>query len=215
MKRIIPLVFLLAAPAFGQPPKKSPYPAYGEDMNSPRAERQRREEAVAFVGHDQVARSLVETYGDDACYALFACSPAVAKRLAEWHNTGDFERRISKPKELLRVIAAKDGGDEAALYAMNAMKTAELSDPDCLDAFLASPAHYFLAIKKLSDGAAEIRARRMRDEAKAIVPQAPHAPAPLISDRRISDAISTVIILGICLLIFLWWRKRQADYSPA
>lgn len=95
MRELISLLFwvLLAAVAFGQ--GFNPY----TPQSDPRAMRARREQAVTHVGSDQIARKIVEEFGEDAVAALLACSPETAKRLAQWHNNGDLNRQVVKAHE--------------------------------------------------------------------------------------------------------------------
>ncbi len=102
------------------------------NKDDPRMQRARRETTVAYVG--QVARGLVETYGDSACYALISVSQSTGRRFSEWHNSGEFERQIPRPKDLLTVIGQPGAGEPVAWYALE--HAVELSDPDTCDAYL-------------------------------------------------------------------------------
>ncbi len=55
-----------------------------------RQQRTSRERAVAIVG--PVGRDFVETYGQDAVAAIFACRQPVAQQLTEFHASGDLAR---------------------------------------------------------------------------------------------------------------------------
>ena len=97
------LYFLTAvtpAELFGQ------YDPYGNGANAsgpdPRLRRAYREKAVAMVGPK--ARDFVETQGDEAVAAIFACSKPVAAKLAEFHVSGEMGK-LPRPRDLLRVIA--------------------------------------------------------------------------------------------------------------
>src|SRR5579871_53297 len=90
------LCLLMAAePAelFGQlgPHGDNPY-ALGID---PRVRRAWRERAVAIIGPR--ARDFVETQGDEAVAALFACSRPVAVKLVEFHNSGGLDK-LPRPR---------------------------------------------------------------------------------------------------------------------
>lgn len=186
------LMMLLTRPSFGQG-----FNPYAQPVNNsdPRSQRARREQAVAFVPS---ARSLVEAYGDDGCYAIFACSPAVGKRLATWHQSGDLERQIPKPREFLKIIGQPCAGDEVVLFAMQN----DLSNLDTCIAFLECPLQYTLRLKTLEVGAAEVRARRLHAEA-AQVPPAAVATEPNTRTLAIGGGVLGLIVLAV------WWRRRQ------
>lgn len=194
--------FALTSTVLGQYAPSGPFAP--NPQGDPRSQRARREFAVAKVGNNEVARSLVETYGDDAIAAIVQCDVETGKRLAEWHNSGEFQRRIGKPRQLLQVIGQPGAGDEVAVFAM---KAPELSDPDCLEAFLASPLHYTCAIKKLADGAAEIRARRMQ-------PMDIRVPVSQFFDEY--GKLIVIILGAIGILLFVrWFKRRQAESAAA
>ena len=66
----------------------------------PRVRRAYREKAVAAVGGPH-ARDFVETHGDEAVAAIFACSKPVALKLAEFHASGELGK-LPRPRDLLR-----------------------------------------------------------------------------------------------------------------
>lgn len=200
MRELISLLFwvLLAAVAFGQ--GFNPY----TPQSDPRAMRARREQAVTHVGSDQIARKIVEEFGEDAVAALLACSPETAKRLAQWHNNGDLNRQVVKPRDLLRVIGQPGAADEVAVFAMqNADK---FGDVDVLDAYTSAPLFYTCGIKKLSDGASEMRARRVQVDAPRGMPTSMDVQTQLV-----------VIGMGLVILvvIYRWWKSRQAECAAA
>ena len=222
MMRLMFFLLLMLAPgppAFGQ--GFNPYQLSKDD---PRSQRARRETCVTFVGH--VARKIVEEMGDDACYALANCSPGVGRRLSEFYNCGDFEKQILRPRDLLKVIAQRGAGDPVALYALE--NAAELGDIDYMNAYLASPLHYTCGIKKLADGAAEVRARRLQMEAAnapvASQAQLPIAQAPAALPGIVQPVVQHVeanngvlVILGCAALVglVLWYRRRQQEQYGA
>jgi hypothetical protein len=110
-----------------------------------------RERAVATVG--PVGRDFVETYGEDAVAAIFACTQPAALKLVEFYSAGGLGK-LSRPRELLRAIAKPKHGDEVASWAI--AHADELADVDHFEAYLLDPLSYALALKKLDDGAAEV-----------------------------------------------------------
>ena len=132
---------------------------YGSGAD-PRVRRAYREQAVAKVG--PIARDFVETQGDEAVAAIFACSRPVAVRLAEFHASGEMGKLL-RPRDLLRVIAQPRHGDDVALWAI--AHAGELADTDSFDAYLLSPLDYALGLKQLATGAADARARRLNQVA--------------------------------------------------
>ena len=111
--------------------RSNPY-APGAD---PRVRRAYREQAVAVVG--PIARDFVETHGEEAVAAIFACSRPVAVKLAEFHASGELGK-LPRPRDLLRVIAQPRHGDDVALWAIHHAR--ELTDMDSFDAYLHQPA---------------------------------------------------------------------------
>jgi hypothetical protein len=222
------LLILLAPgpPAFGQ---------YQMNKDDPRMQRARRESTVFYTG--QVARKIVEDFGDSACYALMSCSQRTGHRLSEWHNSGEFERQIPRPKDLLTVIGQPGAGESVAIFALE--HAHELNDPDTCDAYLLSPLQYTCAIKRLSDGAAEMRVKRLQMEA-ARMPLVPTVQQPVMQPMVQRPAVQPIavqpmqppqqwqpsapqvesnvlVILGGVALIgaFIWYRRRQQEVYGA
>jgi len=177
------LCFLLAA---------SPAQLFGQWGGDPRMRRAHRERAVAIVGPG--ARDFVETHGDQAVAAIFACSKPVAVKLAEFHACGELDRLI-RPRDLLWVIAQPGNGNDVALWAI--YHSNELFDRDAFDAYLLSPMEYAMGLKDIATGAAEARARRLNQAV---------ASRPLTHDEKVGLAG-----LAGCLAIvgFLYWRRRR------
>jgi hypothetical protein len=192
------MCFLLAQPSdlFAQ------YSPYGNRSDSyppgtdPRAQRARRESAVARVG--SYSRDFVETYGDEAVAAIFACSKAVAVKLVEFHVSGEMGK-LPRPHDLLRAIAQPRHGDDVALWAIHHAR--ELTDTDSFVAYLASPLEYALGLKQLQTGAAEVRARRLNQSAITTTP----GVASLSSNGRLGIAVVVLVIVGLLL-----WRRRKS-----
>jgi hypothetical protein len=197
------LCFLMAAqPAdlFGQVNPFGNRSNY-ETSTDPRARRAYRERAVATVG--PVAREFVETQGDEAVAAIFACSRPVAVKLAEFYACGDLGK-LPRPRDLLRVIAQPGHGNDVALWAIQ--HAGELTDTDAFDAYLLTPLDYALGLKDLAAGAAEARARRLSQAAMATAP----AAAPLSAGEKLAFAgvVGSLVIGG-----YLLWRRKQASMS--
>jgi hypothetical protein len=190
-------LLLAAQPAdlFGQvnPYGNAPHPY--QPAADPRARRANRERAVDAVG--PITRDFVETHGDEAVAAIFACSKPVAEKLAEFFASGEMSK-LPRPRSLLYVIAQPRHGDDVALWAMQ--HVGELADPDSFDAYLLSPLDYALDLKQLNAGAAEMRARRLH--------QAAMTKVPLSTDEKLAllGGIGFFVIVGI-----LVWRRRQAS----
>jgi hypothetical protein len=162
-------IFLLLQPSalLGQPVQNGPQPRPNVPAVNPtpdaREQRAARERAVAAVG--ATGRDFVETYGEDAVAAIFACSQPVASQLVEFHSSGGLGK-LSRPREVLRVIGYPKHGDEVASWAI--AHADALKDADQCDAYLLNPLAYALALKKLGDGATEVREiRRYVNEYKA------------------------------------------------
>ena len=97
-------LFMAASPGdlFAQfNPYGNRFNPYGPE-GDPRMRRAYREKAVAIVGPN--GRDFVETQGDEAVAAIFACSRPVAEKLAEFHASGEMAK-LPRPRDLLRVIA--------------------------------------------------------------------------------------------------------------
>ena len=84
------------------------------------------------------SRGFVETHGEPAVAAIFACSQAAARKLVEFSNSGGLAR-LPRPADLLRVIAQRGHGDDVLLYAIRHAN--ELTDVDHFNAYL-SPLEY-------------------------------------------------------------------------
>jgi hypothetical protein len=171
---------------------------YGWGLD-PRVRRANREMAVAIVGPG--ARDFVETQGDEAVAAIFACSKPVAVKLAQFHASGELGKLI-RPRDLLRVIAQPGHGNDVALWAIH--HAGELTDTDCFDAYLMSPLEYALGLKPLEAGAAEARARRLNQ----VVNAPPPGPPPLSDGQKLGIAgiFCVLFVIGV-----LWWRGKQAS----
>jgi hypothetical protein len=179
------LVFFLLAPG---------PPAFAQ-VYVPDQVRQRmwREQAVAMVGPS--ARSLVETFGDDGCRAIFSCSGPVALQLCALHNSANLVC-LPRPSDLLLVIAQPGAGDSVALFIIQ--HHMELRDICACEAFLVSPLDYSLQLKKLETGAAEVRALKLQAQQQKFY------------ERWIWGGIG--IFLLICVI---WWWRRWQPYSAA
>jgi hypothetical protein len=191
------LCFLVAPPVHGQSHpyggRNDPYAAHPD----PRVRRAHRERAVAAVG--PVARDLVETHGDEAVAALFACPKPVAVRLAEWHAASELGK-LPRPRDLLRVIAMPQHGGDVALWAMQ--HAGELTDVDSFDAYLFNPLEYALGLKPLAAGAAEARARRLSQAAAAT----PAAAPPWTHQQLALAGGGLLLVVGL----LVWLRKKPA-----
>ncbi len=181
-------------PGAGRVGLNAPYDQWRAD---PRARRARREQAVAKAG--LIARDFVETEGDEAVAAIFACSKPVAKQLAEFYATGGLGR-LPRPGDLLCAIALPGNGDDVALWAIRHADL--LEDTDCFKAYVESPLEYTCGLKQLAAGAAEARARRLNGLAGG-PPQATAAP-------QITQQELILVSCGCLVLVALWiWRRRQ------
>jgi hypothetical protein len=169
--------------------------AQGSD---PRVRRAYREKAVAIVGAD--AREFVETEGDEAVAAIFACSRRMAVKLAEFYTSGEMDK-LPRPRDLLRVIALPHHGDDVARWAIQ--HASELSDTDCFDAYLASPLDYALGLKDLETGAAEARARRLSQAAMT-------KPATTLSPEN--ERLAIMVGLGLIAIVGIAiWKRKQSS----
>lgn len=162
----------------------------------PRVRRAHREAAVAKVGPS--ARDFVETEGDEAVAAIFACSKPVAVKLVEFYASGEMGK-LPRPRELLLGIAQPGQGDDVALWAIQ--HAGELTDADSFDAFLISPLEYALGLKQLAAGASEVRARRLSRVGAARTSEA----ASLVGNRKLA-IIGGAVLLSIVGLV--QWRRR-------
>lgn len=171
----------------------------------PRARRVSRERAVASVG--PVARDFVETHGDEAVAALFACSRPVAVKLAQFHDGGELGK-LPRPRDLLLAIARPGCGDDVALWAIG--HAGELGDRDAFDAYMINPLEYAMGLKPLAMGAADMRARRLQ---LAAMPVRPVAPSWAQSWEDIAPETKLCITGGVLLIgaaAIVMWRRRQA-----
>jgi hypothetical protein len=198
------LCFVMAAPpaellaqsnTYGKRPNT--FVPGGEVGADPRVRRAFREKAVAAVG--PIARDLVETHGDEAVAALFACSNPVAVKLSEFHTCGDLGK-LPRPRDLLRVIAQPRHGDDVALWAIS--HASELAEADSFDAYLRSPLDYALGLMPLEGGAAEARARRLN---QAVMTTAPWAQLGTDEKLLIVGGIGFLVIVGLLL-----WRRKHS-----
>jgi len=198
------LCFVLAAPPADLFAQASPY-GYGSNPNAsgvdPRVRRAYRERAVAIIGPTPTARDFVETQGDEAVVAIFACSRPVAVKLVEFYASGELGK-LPRPCDLLRVIAQPRHGDDVARWAI--AHAGELADTDSFDAYLLSPLDYALGLRQLETGAAEARARRLNMAAMATRSGAP----PLSQDEKLALFGGAGLLL---IVLVVWWRRRQAS----
>jgi hypothetical protein len=177
----------------------NPYAPAAESNVDPRVRRAYREKAVAIVGPK--GRDFVESQGDEAVVAIFACSKSVAAKLVEFYSSGEMGK-LPRPRDLLRVIALPRHGDDVALWAIH--HASELADMDNFDAYLLGPLDYALGLKQLEAGAAETRARRL---SMAVVTTPPPTP-PLLADERVVAFGVGGFLVVIALLL---WRRRQSS----
>jgi hypothetical protein len=167
-------------------------PADRLDLADPRAKRAMREKAVASVG--PIARNFVETYGESAVTAIFACTRPTATKLAQFHADGKLSR-FPRPDLLLGIIGRPKHGDAVALFAMQHCD--ELADDTRFRLFLSDSLTYSLSLKSLDSGVAEYSARvtqyRRQQEA---------------ADKdRLMDQLIGVGVIGI--IVLLAWRYRN------
>lgn len=179
-----------------------------ESSSDPRVRRAHREKAVATIG--PIARQFVETYGEEAVAAIFACSKSVAVKLAEFHASGELGR-LPRPRDLLCVIANPRHRDDVALWAIG--HASELTDPDSFDAYLANPLEYAMGLRALQTGAASVRTNRL-NPATSNTETATTKPgltlSSLVDDDRVG--ITACICLVILTVIAIWRKKRSAMY---
>lgn len=171
----------------------NPYSSILPASNDPRLKRAMRERAAAYAG--EASREFIETLGEPAVVALLACSKDGAKRLVELYTSGKLSK-FPRPTDLLQVIALPGMGDDVVIFAMQ--HDSELTDVDNFDAYLISPLDYCYSLRKLSEGAAEARARRLTGQAAA-------TPWQVTLDGK------TVAVGGgiLAVVLLLWWRARR------
>ena len=171
------LVVLVLLPTFVQaqynPYQLNPYNPYGPNPYFPsqpapyspppvqppptaREKRAERDKAAKYAGDDENARSFIESC-DEASEAAFGCSQPVATKLAAFHCSGALAK-LPRPRDLLSAIGKQGMGDDVAVWVMQHGK--DLEDADSFDAFMDAPLDYALGLKRLSDGAAEVKANR-------------------------------------------------------
>jgi hypothetical protein len=170
----------------------------------PRARRAAREQVVASIG--PIARDFVETHGDEAVAALFACSKPVAVKLAAFHACGDLAK-LPRPRDLLLAIARPGCGDDVTVFAIS--HVAELADRDAFDAYLINPLEYAMGLKPLATGAAEMRARRLQQAAMPIrsEPQSANGWDAMAPETKLC-VTGGVFLIGVVAIML--WRRRQA-----
>lgn len=155
-----------------------------------KGKRAARERAVAKIG--PTGRAFVETYGEDAVAAIFKCSAATGRKLAEFHDAGALAKLRSPSLVLLAI--ARDG-DPVAAFAMEHAK--ELADPESSDAFLFDPMTYAMRIRTLAAGVEG--QRRYLEFARGRQEKA---------DR--DDKATKAVVAGVVLLVgLLVWRARR------
>lgn len=180
---------------------------FGNDVlgADPRIRRAWRERAVAKVG--PIARDLVETHGDEAVAALFACSRPVAVKLAQFHASGNLNR-LPRPADLLLAIARPGCGDDVAVWAIG--HAVELADRDAFDAYVISPLEYAMGLKPLAVGAAEMRAWRLQQIGRPMQPAAPFLSngwENMAPEARLCITVGALLIGVVAIVI---WRRRRA-----
>lgn len=150
-------------------------------VEHPVLRRARREKAVEYVGAE--ARAFVESpLGDVAAAALLSLSQPAAMRLVAFYNSGQLYQ-LPQPGNLLWVIGQQHS-DDVALWAL--AHAEELSDPDNMAAYLASPKEYTLNLKFMVATTPEARAAK---------------------DRQMMFFCGAAVV-GVGLLV--WWRRRPA-----
>ena len=217
---IVALV-LLCPDAFGQvygPYQLNPYNPYGPNPYGPilvqpstpapylpppqktaREKRAERDKAVAYIGEDDDSRSFIESC-DEASDAALGCSQPVAAKLAAFHCSGQLGK-LPRPRELLSVIAQQGNGNDVALFAIQ--HGHELEDEPCFSAFVDAPLDFALGLKTLSQGAAEVKARRDGEARNG----------PLVG---ITDWKPVWCIGGVAAVIaLLLWKIRQRRRAAA
>lgn len=158
--------------------------------NGPRERRALREKAVETAGPE--SRAFVEAYGEDAVAAIFACSSAGIQKLIEFHASGGLGR-LPQPRDLLKAVARPKQGDEVIAWAAD--HEAELSDPDSLQAFINAPLEYALGLKRLSEGAEELRAARTNSQPRT-------APS---DSQLVARGAGLFAVIGL----LIWWGRRR------
>ena len=190
---LLMVVLLMLATAEQLFAQYNPYSPILPTNNDPRMKRAMRERAVAYAG--DASRDFIETYGDPAVMAIFGCSHDGARKLVEFYNLHKLEK-LPRPTDFLRVVSLPGNGDDVVIFAT--MHDNELTDVDNFDAYLLNPLDYAYALRKLSEGAAEARARRLTGQAAA-------TPWQLTLDNR------TIAVGGgiLAVILLLWWRSRR------
>jgi predicted RNase H-like nuclease len=158
-----------------------------------KGKRAARERAVAKIGPS--GRAFIETYGEDAVAAVFKCSAATGRKLAEFYQAGSLEK-FRSPSMLLLAIARE--GDPVAAFAMEHAK--ELSDPECFDVFLLDPMTYAMKIRTLAAGVEGYR--RYLELAQRRQEKAEH-----------DDKVTKLVVAGVVLLVglLIWRARRRGD----
>jgi hypothetical protein len=128
-------------------------------LADPQSRRLQRDWAFEYAGSSPEARAFVEdeVYGDDAAKTLLLISKPIARKLVAFHASGRLTK-LPRPQAFFTTVSRNNHRDEIVLFTVKFAE--ELSEPDCFQAFLERPLEYALYLRKLSSGAAEVRARR-------------------------------------------------------
>jgi hypothetical protein len=172
------------------------YGVWRNPAMTPRDRRFVREQAVAYAG--PYSRTLVESeIGDVAAFALLRCSQNGAAVLASFYASGGLVQ-LPRAKDLLVVIAQPDGGDPVCKYIIQHAN--ELMDPDCCNAFLATPLDFVWGWKQLPVPAEKSRAQCIPSPWLS-------SPSMVFGYERRSVAW-TVGLVGVVVLV-MWRRQRR------
>jgi hypothetical protein len=163
---------------------------YGQvwDPNQAQAKRAWREKAVARAG--PAARPLVEGFGEEAVGAIFACSPATARKLAEWNAAGGLNR-MPRPVQMLTAI--RFHGDAVANFAM---RHQDLEDVRRFDVFMSDPMTYAMSLKTLDAGVIDQERRRLQ-----------------LHHQHTVDLLIAIGVLG-GLFLLIWKFRDRLRGSP-
>ena len=175
------------------------HPDLPPPQKTAREKRAERDKAVAYIGEDDelpvVYRKLRR-----GVRRGFGCSQPVAAKLAAFHCSGQLGK-LPRPRELLSVIAQQGNGNDVALFAIQ--HGHELEDEPCFSAFVDAPLDFALGLKTLSQGAAEVKARRDGE--------ARNGPLVGITDWKPVWCIGG----GAAVIALLLWKIRQRRRAAA